>query len=63
MGGALKEGFCEKGKLLFQVQPIRMAVGFLIRMKPREMDLAGWAVLFKGDGRTYKFMLRMGEAP
>ena len=67
MGGRSKGGFSvKKGKLLFSGSTNTNGGGFSsIRMKPREMDLAGKkgvVIRFKGDGRTYKFDARMGRS-
>ena len=66
MGGRSKGGFSIKhGKLLFSGSTNTKGGGFSsIRMKPNQLALAGKEgiiIRFKGDGRTYKFDVRMGS--
>ena len=67
MGGRSKGGFSiKRGKLLFSGSTNTNGGGFSsIRMKPNQLALAGKEgiiIRFKGDGRTYKFDVRMGRS-
>ncbi len=67
MGGRLKGGFSfKKGKLIFAGSTNTNGGGFSsIRTKQDNINLKdkeGVVIRFKGDGRTYKFDVRMGRS-